>query len=175
MTLIEFLRQELSRLHGILDRAVEDLSPEQWHFLPAGYNNNIAFILWHFARTEDNIVRFILQDRRPTVWMDGGYAEKLGLPPVAQGTGMSVEDARAFRIKDFDLFRRYVAETWASTTDYLARVTEDQLNGTTIVRPMGEMPRARALAQVCMTHGFQHMGEIDVLRTMQGRSSAVGI
>ncbi len=175
MTLIEFLKQELDRLHGILNRAVEDLTPEQWHFLPPDYNNNIGFALWHFARTEDNIVRFILQDRRPTVWMEGGYAEKLGLPPVAQGTGMSPEDARNFRIKDFDLFRRYVAAVWASTADYLNSVTEAQLEGTTTVRPLGEMPRARALAQVCMTHGFQHAGEIDVLRTMQGKASAIGV
>ena len=29
--------------------------------------NTIAFGLWHYARTEDNVVRYLLQDRRPTV------------------------------------------------------------------------------------------------------------
>ncbi len=175
MTLVEFLRQELKRLHGMLERAHADLTPEQLHFRPADYNNNVAFALWHEARTEDNIVRFILQERRPTVWMDGGYAEKLGLPPVAQGTGMSIDDARAFHIVDLDLFRKYMQESWASTEEFLGRVDESNLDATTLVRPLGEMPRARALAQVCMTHGFQHLGEIDVLRTMQGKPSVIGV
>jgi hypothetical protein len=174
MTLTEFIKQELVRLHRALDRAVADLSPEELHRLPPGYNNSIAFIAWHYARTEDNIVRFILQERRPTVWMEGGYAEKLGLPPIAQGTGMSVEDARAFRIDDLDTFKRYVEQVWTSTEEYLANPDESTFERAVLVRPLGEMPAIRALGQVCMTHGFQHLGEIDMLRTMQGKPSAVG-
>ena len=175
LTLADFVTQELRRLHGILDRAVADLTPEEWHAVPDRYNNSIAFSLWHYARTEDNVVRFILQSRRPTVWMDGGYAEKLGLPPVAQGTGISPEDARAFRINDLDAFQRYVKEAWASTDEYLAQSDEAALDRTVTVRPFGEIPAARALGQVCMTHGFQHLGEIDMLRTMLGKPSAVGV
>ncbi len=175
MTLIELVSAELSRLHGMLDRAGGDLSNDEWHFLPPGYNNCVAFALWHYARTEDNIVRFILQNRRPTVWMDGGYAEKLSLPPVAQGTGMSVEDARNFRIDDRDTFARYCQEVWASTNEYLSHPDPATFERTVLVRPLGEMPAARAVGQVCMTHGFQHLGEIDVLRTIQGKPSIIGI
>ncbi len=38
-------------------------------------------------------------DRRPPIWTESGYGQKLGLPPAAQGTGMSTEEAQALRIK----------------------------------------------------------------------------
>src|SRR5438093_11246432 len=108
MTLVEFIASELNRLHGSLDAVVKDLTPEQWHAVPggAGKANTVAFEMWHYARTEDNIVRFILQGRRPAVWMEGGWAERLGLPPIAQGTGMATEEAQTRRIEDLDCFRQ---------------------------------------------------------------------
>src|SRR5438445_10801885 len=91
MTALEFIGSDLKRMHAMLNNAIADLSPEQLHTVPGGHPraNTIAWGLWHYARTEGNVVRFVLQDRRPTVWQEGGYADKLGLPPVAQGTGMS--------------------------------------------------------------------------------------
>ncbi len=175
LTLTEFARQEMQRLHRVLERAVADLSEAEWHFVPPNYNNCIAFAMWHAARTEDNIVRFVLQERRPTVWLEGGYNEKLGLHATAQGTGMSAEDARAFRIKDTALFMEYARAAWASTDEYLSNPNESSFERILTIRPLGEMPAARALGQVVLTHSFQHLGEIDVLRTMQGKPSAIGV
>lgn len=162
----ELIHQELNRLHSLLERGIEDLTPEQWHATPCATGNSIAFIMWHYARTEDNIVRFLLQDRRPTVWMEGGYAEKLGLPPVAQGTGMSLDEAQGLRIGDLDLFRNYMSATWASTDEFLRDPDETVFDEVIIVRPLGEMPRIRALGQVCVSHGFGHAGHVDLLRQL---------
>ena len=95
MTALEFIGSDLKRMHAMLNNAIADLSAEQLHTVPGGHPkaNTIAWGLWHYARTEDNVVRFVLQNRRPTVWAEGGYAERLGLPPVAQGTGMSTAEA----------------------------------------------------------------------------------
>lgn len=174
LSLTQFVRQEMSRLHRTLERAVRDLTPDEWHFVPANYNNSIAFVMWHATRTEDNIVRFVLQERRPTVWMELGFHEGLGLHATRQGTGMSIEEARAFRLQDTGVFMDYVRAAWASTDEYLSNPDESALERTVTVRPMGEMPAARALVQVVMTHSFQHLGEIDVLRTMMGKPSAIG-
>src|SRR5215471_19656403 len=102
MTAGEFVHMEVKRLHKMLDATLSELSSEQLHAIPASHPkaNTIAWGVFHCVRTEDNVVRFVLQDRRPTVWMEGGYADRLGLPPVAQGTGMTVVDAQALRIKD---------------------------------------------------------------------------
>lgn len=177
MTLVEFIKSELTRLHAMLDRAVADLGPEQWHAVPAecAGANTIAFELWHYARTEDNIVRFILQNRRPTVWMEGKWAERLGLPPVVQGTGMPPTEAQALRINDFDVFKQYVQDVWASTSDYLANPDVEVFDRPVMVKPLGEMPAIRALGQVCMTHGFTHLGEIELCRTLLGLKPAIGV
>jgi hypothetical protein len=114
------------------------------------------------------VVRFILQNRRPIVWQEGGYAEKLGLPPVAQGTGMSTAEAQGLRLKDLGLFREYMAKVWASTDEYLARVDPATLDATVTIKPLGDMPAIRALAQVCVSHGFTHAGEIELARTLVG-------
>ena len=177
MTLVEFIQAELRRLHTALDRGVADLTPEQWHAIPGGNPraNSIAFEIWHYARTEDNIVRFILQGRRPTVWMEGVWAERLGLPPVAQGTGMSVADAQALRINDLDAFGDYVRAVRASTDAYLAQPDAATFDQPVMVKPLGEMPAVRALGQVVVTHGFTHLGEIELIRTLLGLKPAIGV
>ena len=174
----DFMQLGLSRLHKSLDKAIADLTDEQLHAIPGGHPkaNTIAFGLWHYVRTEDNVVRYLLQDRRPTVWGEGGYAEKLGLPPVAQGTGMSTAEAQALRIKDVPLFREYMGKVWASTDEFLARADRDAVLGKTVtVKPLGEMPAIVALGNVCLTHGMTHFGEIDLARTLVGAPTVGGV
>jgi hypothetical protein len=120
------------------------------------------------VRTEDGIVRWVAQNRRPPVWTEGGYADKLGLPPVTQGTGMSTADAHALRINDVGLWSEYTQKVWASTDEFLASADPALLDKTVTVRPLGEMTILRALAQVCLTHGMTHVGEIELLRTLVG-------
>ena len=177
MTLVEFLQAELRRLHTLMDRAVADLTPEQWHAVPGGRSraNTIAFEVWHYVRTEDNIVRFILQNRRPTVWMEGGWAERLGLPPVAQGTGMTTEEAQALRIRDLDAFKQYMQEVWRSTDEYLAAPDPTTFDRPVLVKPLGEMPAIRALGQVCMSHGFTPLGGLELARTLLGLPAVIGV
>ena len=176
MTAVEFLVAELKRLHKALDKTLAELTPEQLHAIPAGSPraNHIAWILWHVARTEDNVVRWVLQNRRPPVWTEGGYAEKLGLPPVAQGTGMPTTEAQALRIADLKLFGEYVQKVWASTDEFLATTDPADLEKTVTVKPLGDMPGVRALGQVCVAHPFTHLGEIDLTRTLLGISTVTG-
>jgi len=170
MTAVDLMRLELARLHKSYDKVLDELTLEQLHQVPAGHPtaNTIAWGVWHYVRTEDNVVRYVLQARRPIVWAEGGYAEKLGLPPVAQGTGMSTAEAQALRLKDLGLFRDYVAKVWASTDEFLARIDPAALDATVTIKPLGEMPGIRALAQVCVSHGFTHIGEIELARTLVG-------
>jgi len=176
MTNLELIAHELRRLHKALDKSLEGLTAEQLHQVPGGHAaaNTIAWGLWHYVRTEDNVVRYILQNRRPIVWAEGGYADKLGLPPIAQGTGMTTQEAQALRIKDLGLFREYTARVWASTDDYLGKVDAAALDATVTIKPLGEMPAIRALAEVCVTHGFTHFGEIELARTLVGAKPVSG-
>jgi len=177
MTAIELIHLELKRLRKALDGSLTGLTAEQLHAVPAGHPkaNTIAWGIWHVVRTEDNVVRFVLQNRRPPVWTESGYGEKLGLPPIAQGTGMSTDDAHALRIKDVGLFREYMQQAWASTDEFLGRIDDAALDRTITVKPLGEMSVGRALAQVCVAHGFQHFGEIELARTLVGAATVSGV
>ena len=170
MTAAELIHLEMKRLRTALDGALTGLTAEQLHAVPASHPkaNTIAWGLWHVVRTEDNVVRFVLQNRRTPVWTEAGYGDKLGLPPVAQGTGMSADDAHALRIKDVALFREYMRKVWASTDEFVATLDPAALDRAVTIKPLGEMTVGRALAQVCVAHGFQHFGEIELARTLIG-------
>jgi hypothetical protein len=176
LTASDFIRAELKRLHAGLDKSLVDLTPEQLHAVPGGHaaTNTIAWGLWHYVRTEDNIVRWVIQNRRPPIWVEGGYADKLGLPATAQGTGMSTVEAHALRINDVPLFREYTGKVWASTEELFASATPELLAKMVMVKPLGEMSVVQCLGQVGLTHGMTHLGEIELARTLVGAKPVTG-
>ncbi len=166
MDIIEFFRHEQKRLHEWMREAVSDLTVEEWNTVPGGNGNSIAFLFWHAVRTEDNILRFILQGRAP-IWNEGNWHERLSLPPRVQGTGMSTQEAQAFRINDPELFLVYAEEVWREYETYLAGITDGgaELSARMVkVKPLGEMPAILTIGQVCITHLFTHYGEMSLIR-----------
>jgi hypothetical protein len=166
----DFIRTNLKRLHDGLDKVMADLTPDQLHTVPAGHPkaNTIAWGVWHYTRTEDNIVRYVIQVRKPPVWVEGGYGERLGLHPAAQGTGMSTEEAQALRIKDVPLFREYMGKVWAGTDELIADAPPELLDKVITVKPLGDMTVVQCLGQVGLTHGMTHLGEMELARTLIG-------
>jgi len=176
-TAVELVRADIQRLHGLLDATLDGLTPEQLHAVPAGHPraNTIAWGLFHCVRTEDNIVRYVLQDRRPTVWTEGGYPERLGLPPVAQGTGMAPEEAQALRLRDVELFREYMQKVWAATEELFARAEPGFFERVVTVKFVGELPALRVLAQIVLAHGLMHVGQIELARTLVGARPVIDV
>jgi hypothetical protein len=174
ITLQQFLRDAFRNQHGMIDRAVKELTPEQVHWLPPETKlNHIGNTLWHYVRTEDNIVQFILQGRKPTVWVEGGFHEKWGLDKVAQGTGMTTDDAHAMRLPPMPEWMEYQSKVWEATDDYLATVEDEAFEREHKIIPFGEIPASRALSMVCLTHGHAHFGEICAMRVLQGLESTL--
>jgi hypothetical protein len=172
-TLGDFLRMAFRNQHGMLDHAVKELTPEQLHWIPEGSAaNHIGFTLWHIVRTEDNIVQFILQDRKPTIWVAGGYHERFGLDKVAQGTAMPTEAAHALRLPPIGEWMEYQRAVAEATDAYLESVDEGTLDAVRKVQPFGEISAAQALSQVCLTHNSAHFGEINMLRVLGGMGSS---
>jgi hypothetical protein len=171
MDIIDFYRLEQKRLHASMRESVSDLTPAEWHHMEEGNGNSIAFLVWHSVRTEDNILRFILQGR-PPLWNEGNWHERLGLPPRVQGTGMTTEEARQFRIGDPALFMQYAEEVWREFEAYLAGITDGgvELSARIVmVKPIGTLPALRVIGQACISHLFMHYGEISLLRGTLGK------
>ena len=167
MSTLDFLRASLRQMHGMYRDAVADLSLEQMHWRANDNGCPAAFVLWHFYRTEDNIIQFVLQ-QKPTVWLDGGWDQKFDLDRKAQGTGMSLEEAQALRINSKEDFLAYMEAVAAATEGYLSGLDDAALERKTMVKPLGEMPVLNAIGNMCLTHGFTHLGEIAHLRGLQG-------
>ncbi|MEE8346893.1 MAG: DinB family protein [Dehalococcoidia bacterium] len=165
--LVDFIRSGLRQLHGSYRDAIGDLSLDQLHWRANDHGCPIAFILWHYYRTEDNVIQFVLQ-RKPTVWLEKGWDKKFGLDRIAQGTGMSMEDAQALRVNSKEEFMAYMDAVAKATEEYLATLNEEALERKTTVRPLGEIRVGDAIGNMCMTHGFTHLGEIQHLRGLQG-------
>lgn len=163
----DFLKHFIGALHEGYDGALSDLSEEQFYFRPSDRTNHIAFTAWHWVRTEDNIVQFALQ-REQTVWLADQLDERWGLPRIAQGTGMSHDEAGAMRLPSVGDFLDYARKVWASTDRYVENVTMEELSRVTKISPFGEIPVLQALGQTVLSHGNQHLGEIWLIRELQG-------
>ena len=167
MSELTLIRDSLGSLQRSLDDAVKGLSQEQAHWRPNQEGNHIAFVAWHYARTVDNVVRFVLK-REPTVWMEGKWDQRFGLNSKAQGTAMSPHDAAALRITDIPAFCSYMGEVWRQAGSYLDSITEQDLERRLTVKPLGELTVEQMLGTVLLTHGYTHLGEIWTLKGQQG-------
>ncbi len=173
--LLDYLARELREMHGLYGRVTADLNDGQVNHVPEGGNQSIAFCLWHYARTEDNIIQFVMQ-RKPTVWMEGHWDERFGIDSKAQGTGFSDEEARNFRINGVADFRQYMAEVFGRTEEYVGGLSEQEAERKITVKPLGEMSVLQCLWGMCMTHGYRHLGEIEFAKGLVGlKGSSTGI
>jgi hypothetical protein len=164
----ELLRTSLRSMHALLDKAVEGMTAEQLNFRPKEGGVSAFFSLWHYVRTEDNIVNFVVQ-RRPTVWLEGGYDVLFGLPRTSQGTGMTTDEANAIRIDDVKRWHEYQQKVWQATDDYLAGMSPEEFESRrVIIKPLPEMSLWDGLYGVCLSHGYRHVGEIEYVRGVQG-------
>lgn len=158
--LLKYLAREVRGMHGLYDRVMVDVTDEQANHVPEGGHQNLAFSLWHYVRTEDNVIQFVIQ-RKPTVWMRDGWDEKFGLDSKSQGTGFSDDEARGFRIKGIADFRLYMAEVFRETEQFIETVSDDELARKITVKPLGEMTVLQCFSGMVMTHGYRHLGEIE--------------
>jgi hypothetical protein len=165
---LDFIRDSIHQQHEAWDKAISELTLDQLHFRPNGQGNHIGFIAWHYMRTEDNLVQFVFQNRKPTVWLEGGYDQQFGLPRTAQGTGMPAEEAAQMRLPSVEQWMTYQRAVWQATDGWLESVTEADLQRIVRIMPFGEIPVLTAVRIPIVNHGFTHLGQVQHLRKLQG-------
>ncbi len=164
----ELLRKSLTSMHSLLDKAVEGMTADHFNFRPQEGGVSAFFSLWHYVRTEDNIVNWVVQ-RQPTVWMNGGYPETFALHPTSQGTGMTEAQANAVQVHDVGRWHEYQQKVWQSTDAYLAAMSPAEFDSRRVtIKPLPEMTLWDGLFGVCLSHGYRHVGEIEYVRGVQG-------
>lgn len=162
------LRSSMASMHALLDKAVEGMTAEQLNFRPQEGGVSAFFSLWHYVRTEDNIINWVAQ-QRATVWLNGNYDEYFGLPRNSQGTGMTTDEANAVQIQDVAKWHEYQKAVWAATDTYLAAMSPDEFDSRKVtIKPLGEMSLWDGIYGVGLSHGYRHVGEIEYVRGVQG-------
>jgi hypothetical protein len=162
------LRSSLRSMHSLLDKAVEGMTADHFNFRPQEGGVSAFFSLWHYVRTEDNIINFVTQ-KKPTVWLEGGYDGKFALPRTSQGTGMTEAEANAVQIRDVPGWLEYQRRVWEATDAYLASMSPEQFQERKVtIKPLGEMSLWEGIYGVCLSHGYRHVGEIEYVRGVQG-------
>jgi len=157
----------LDRVFENCVRGIEDLSADELNHLPHAQANSIGFDVWHIARTIDNVLFFVF-DRETPLWLQQGYNDRFGLPKVAQGTGMTNEEARALRFPEPAVFLEYVRELRDACVPRVEAMTDAYLQEAVLLKPWGERPRSEHIGQVLIAHGNSHLGKASLARTLLG-------
>lgn len=165
MDAIAVLREQLKQSHEILEQAVADLDADQLHRRVGENIQPIAAIYAHTITGEDMLVNGQLRGQTP-IFQSGGWAERLGFGP---GDGMLTDDWSAtVRITDLAAARDYAAQVYAATDDYVASLTEADLDRVFDTGWMGETSVGSYLATIIVWHAVQHGGEICALKGCMG-------
>lgn len=167
MDIRDVLVDGIEQMGEWMDGALEPLSSEQLNWLPAGKSVSAGFNAWHVYRTADNITNFVMKREKP-LWLTAGWAERMSLPAVDQGTGMTMENARAIVVADAGMLREYGTAVMKDTVAYVKEVPLATLEEVQMIKPLGEMPKWRVFRQVIMTHGFMHLGEVNAIKGQLG-------
>ncbi len=166
--LSEQIALHLDRLLANCRLSVEDLTIEQLNHQPSERAHSIGFDIWHVVRTVDNVVFFVFDRERP-VWLRDGYVERFGLPKVAQGTGMTDEEARALRFPEPSEFAEYIDVVREAAVARIRAIGSDGLAEVTTVNPWGERSKAEHCLQVLIAHGNGHIGRCSLARALLGK------
>ena len=164
---IEYFRSAMKDLHKGLLESIEDLNEEQLHYRPLNQGNHIAFIFWHCVRTEDTVLNFLVQNKKP-VWNEEGWDTKFGMDPRAQGTGMTAEQAAAIKIQDKSEFLKYVENAFRSSEAYLDGLNDEDLDQVHELAVMGKRSLYEVVGGTILQHSANHLGEIYYVRGLQG-------
>lgn len=151
-----------------LEAAIGDLTLDELHFRPNEHSNSIGFDAWHVIRTADNVIHFVFYRERP-VWLLQELDQKWGLPRNMQGTGMPPEEAYALRFPEPALLVQYSRDVAAAIVPRIEAMTDEFLQETTRLMPWGEITRAHGMGTSILTHGYQHLGQIGLARTLLGK------
>jgi len=167
MNTIEYFRGAMKEAHKTLGAAVKDLTDAQLHFRPLRAGNSIAFIFWHYVRTEDIMIHFFLQNKKP-IWNTEGWDQKFGMDPRSQGTGMTAEQAAAIRISDMGAFLKYSEKVFQTSEAFLETLAEGSLDEVKEYPVIGKRSVRQVIGGMVLQHGAGHLGEIWYVKGLQG-------
>ncbi|WP_433868665.1 mycothiol transferase [Saccharopolyspora sp. CA-218241] len=159
MTGPEVLLDAFSRIRETVHEVVDGLSPQDVVFRVDPEANTIAWLVWHLTRVQDDHVAELAEQEQ--AW--ARFHERFGLPADATGFGDSPEDVAAVRVDRVALLTEYHDAVHQRTAEYLAGITDDDLDE--VVDPAWDPPVTAGVRLVSVVgDDMQHVGQAAFVR-----------
>lgn len=165
MDAISSYREGLRWAYELLEMVMADVTPELAHATPPGIANPLAAIYAHAILDLDMIPSFILQRKLPlyqTTWKG-----KTGISnPQWQ---MSFDWARRVQV-DLPVAKEFAKAAYEKADAYFAAFTEEDLAREVDLTAagLGKRPMSWCLSALVISHLNNMIGEISVLKGIQG-------
>jgi hypothetical protein len=159
----ELLVDAFDRVHGVVHRAVNGMTPEQLVFRPVDGTNSIAWLVWHLTRIQDDHIADVAGIDQ--AWTAGGWVERFGLPfdPADTGYGHGAEDVNAVRVRSGDLLTGYHDAVHQQTVRYVRGLTKGDLSR--IVDESWDPPVTLGVRLISViSDDLQHAGQASYVR-----------
>ena len=148
-----------------LERTLDGLSEDEFHWRPALESNTIDWMVWHMARVEDNWINTRLRET-VSIWDRDGWGERIDVGESGNGYGQTAEEIRATPAFDVPLVMEYYRAVRKGTTDYFENEmqVEDLKKEVTHSR-YDPISYAWVLGHL-LCEEAEHLGQIEYLRGM---------
>jgi hypothetical protein len=166
MTPAQLLTDALGRVAEGVPDVLDGLTADELAHRPAPDANPVGWLVWHLARVYDDHVAGVSD--LPQVYVEGGYAERFGLPfdDGDIGYGHTSEQVAAVRA-DADLLAEYAAAVHARMAPWIAGLDASDLDR--VVDDRWDPPVTLGVRLVSVLgDALQHLGQAAYVRGLLG-------
>jgi hypothetical protein len=165
----QILLNQLKTAHSVLEQTMDGVTDEVAHFMPPGTANPIAGTYAHAVFSEDLFAHSFLMKKQP-LW-ETTFKDKTGASEV-QPSDWVVAYPKWLREVKIDIvqFRQYAIAVYAATEAYVDSLTDADLETEIDMSSFGMGPQKthEFIANLISGHAYPIMGEISVLKGIQG-------
>jgi hypothetical protein len=162
---IALLRSSFDSAHEWLEGTLSDVDNEVANHVPPGLSASVGANYIHHLTTEDFLLKYLT---RGTPLMGAEWAGRTGastMPPPGDWS----EWGKTVQV-DMPTAREYAKAVYAATDDYLASLSDADLDAPANISELGFPPMSvgRFLGGMILINAGAHCGEISVIKGLQG-------
>ena len=163
MQFIEFVADALDTVNKETQASLDGTTVKQLLHRPGPASNNMAWLAWHIARTQDERASFLTG--REQLWIADGWYVRFGLPPDPENTGRghSDEDVAAVQPESVEVASAYCAASYDRASAYIRSLNtgdEEML----VSHPEGGESKLIDILGRMIHGGYAHVGQLMYVR-----------
>ncbi len=166
---VYLLLDQLKEAHNYMNQTMEGVTNEVAAFMPPGKANPIAGTYAHLIFSEDFFISTMIRHNQPL--FETEFKDKTGASEIQPSEWEHAYPKWLKEVKvDIEQMNTYAKAVYASTEHYLASLTDEELEKEVDMSAfgMGNRKLANVLGMMIIMHTNNIMGEISVLKGIQG-------